>query len=120
MFGTSDEATAEAGVGGGRLLALEMAALRTCVKLGLMPHARHGGSGVWAFAEVGSKFDGTGLEKLQMVHTHVPEVTAGGFAAGREDEGDDVASFLETAAEPLRCWGLPASEVPRGRSDERF
>lgn len=27
-----------------------------------MPHARHGGNGVFAFATLGSKFDGTGFE----------------------------------------------------------
>lgn len=48
-----------------------MVAFRTCVRVGLIPQARHGGSGVCALAVVGSKLEGTGLEKLQMVQTHV-------------------------------------------------
>jgi hypothetical protein len=44
-----------------------------------MPHARHGGNGVRAFAVAGSKFDGTGFEKEQMGHT---QVALGGSAAG--------------------------------------
>ena len=39
-----------------------MAAFRTCAKGGLIPHARHGGTGVWALAEAASKLDGMGLE----------------------------------------------------------
>lgn len=66
----------------GRLLALVMAALSTCDKVGLIPHAKHGGSGVWAFAVTGSKFEGTGLEKLQMVQTQVAVVIAGGPDGG--------------------------------------
>lgn len=51
-----------AGEGGGRLFAFVMAAFKTCVRVGLMPQARHGGNGVCEFAAVGSKFEGTGLE----------------------------------------------------------
>lgn len=61
-----------------RLVALDIEAFNTCAKVGLMPQARHGGNGVWMFAVVGSKFDGTGLEKLQMVHTQVAEVAGSG------------------------------------------
>ncbi len=68
----------KAGEAAERLLAPEIAALRTCDKVGLIPHAKHGGRGVWAFAEVGSKFEGTGFEKLHIVQTHVALVTAGG------------------------------------------
>lgn len=39
-----------------------MAALTTWTNGGLMPQARHGGSGVLAFDTAGSKLDGTGLE----------------------------------------------------------
>lgn len=53
------------------LAALDMVALSTWVKVGLIPQARHGGKGVWAFAVVGSKLEGTGFGKLQMVHTQV-------------------------------------------------
>ena len=71
------------GAGVGRLLALVMAAFRTCESVGLMPHARHGGSGVWALAACGSKFTGIGFEKLQMVQTHVAVVIGGGSVGGR-------------------------------------
>ncbi len=42
-----------------------------CVNVGLMPHAWHGGSGVYSFAALGMKDAGTGFEKLQMVQTQV-------------------------------------------------
>lgn len=57
--------------GEGRFCALEMAAFKTWVNVGLMPQARHGGRGVWALADVGSKFEGTGFEKLHIVQTQV-------------------------------------------------
>lgn len=37
-----------------------------------MPQARHGGSGNASVAIVGSKFEGTGLEKEQIGQTQVP------------------------------------------------
>lgn len=67
-----------AGDGAWWALLLEMAAFKTCARVGLMPQARHGGRGVWAFADAGSKLDGTGLEKLHMVQTQVAEVAVGG------------------------------------------
>jgi hypothetical protein len=57
-----------------------MAALTTCSSGGFIPHARHGGSGVRAFAVDGSKLDGTGLEKEHIGHTHV--ALSGGADAG--------------------------------------
>lgn len=63
------------GPAGGLFVALEMAALRTWARVGLIPHAKQGGSGVCAFAVAGSKLEGTGFEKLQMVQTHVAELT---------------------------------------------
>lgn len=56
------------------LVALDIEAFRMCVNAGLMPQAKHGGSGVCAFAVVGSKLDGTGFGKLHMVHIHVAEL----------------------------------------------
>lgn len=47
-----------------------MAALRSVVKGGLIPHARHGGMVVDA-ASAGSKLDGTGFANEQIGHTHV-------------------------------------------------
>lgn len=69
-----------------------MAAFSTWVKAGLMPQARHGGRGVCALAEAGSKLDGTGLEKLQMVHTHVAVL------AGDESTGADLRGLSERGA----------------------
>lgn len=66
------------------LVALLMAAFSTWIKAGLMPHARHGGRGVCAFAAAGSKLEGTGLEKVQIVQTHVAEDAGdGSTGAGR-------------------------------------
>lgn len=71
-----------AGDGEGRLLAFDIAAFRTWLKVGLIPQARQGARGVWALAVVGSKLEGTGLEKLQIVQTQVAAVTVGGSAGG--------------------------------------
>lgn len=64
------------------LVAFEIAAFRICARVGLIPHAKQGGSGVWALAVEGSKFDGTGLEKLQMVQTQVAVLAGGGSTGG--------------------------------------
>lgn len=82
------------------LVALFIAAFNTWVKAGLIPQARHGGRGVRAFAVAGSKFDGTGFEKLHMVQTHVAEPKdEGPVGAGRNGlsvrgTGDELL-FLE-------------------------
>lgn len=65
-----------------------------------MPHARHGGSGVWMVAEEGSKLAGTGFEKLQMGHTQVA-LLGGAGSCGRRGlcwrcAGDAVALREET------------------------
>lgn len=44
---------------------------------------------MWAFAVAGSKFDGTGFEKLHMVHTHVA-VLAGDGSTGAGRNGLDI------------------------------
>jgi hypothetical protein len=99
------------GEGRGRLLALLMAALRTCARLGLIPQARHGGRGVCALAEAGSKFEGTGLEKLHIVHTHVAVDTAGGSEGGRPRAspraGDCVPSPRGEPPAPTRACREP-------------
>lgn len=56
---------------GSRLAAALTAAFKTVVKGGLIPHARHGGKWVVGFAVAGSKFEGTGFEKVQMGQIHV-------------------------------------------------
>lgn len=75
MGGRAGPAPFAAGDAVALLFAFEIAALSTCVRLGLMPHARQGGNGLFAVAVVGSKFEGTGFEKLQMTHTQVAAVT---------------------------------------------
>lgn len=61
------------------------AALTTRSNGGFMPHARHGGSGVRAFAVAGSKLDGTGLEKEHIGQTHVALVAGVGAGDGASD-----------------------------------
>ena len=56
---------------GGRLDMPAITALVTCRSGGLIPQARHGAKGVFAFATTGSKFEGTGFEKEHMGHIHV-------------------------------------------------
>jgi hypothetical protein len=62
-----------------RLAFAAIAAFRTRAKGGVIPQARHGGNGKLSVAMLGSKLDGTGFEKEQMGHTHVP-TTAGSVA----------------------------------------
>lgn len=77
----------------------------------MIPHARHGGRGVSALAVAGSKFEGTGFEKLQMVHTHVAELAGDGSTGaglrGLSDRGtgEEVLSLGEPvpAAGDLDC-----------------
>lgn len=57
---------AEVGKGGSRLVAALIAAFRTVVNGGLMPHARQGGRCVAALAVAGSKFEGTGFENVHI------------------------------------------------------
>ena len=81
-LGRTGSGVCSAGLLGCLLVALDIAAFRTCVRVGLIPHARHGGRGVWALAVVGSKLEGTGFEKVQMVQTHVAVLVGGGPADG--------------------------------------
>lgn len=76
---SSSDDTFGAAKGASRLVAALIAAFRMVVKGGLMPHARHGGSGTAAVAVAGSKFDGTGLENEQIGQIHV---TLTGFGVG--------------------------------------
>lgn len=54
-----------------RLEMLAMAAFTTWRYGGLMPHAKHGGIGVFALDSTGSKLDGTGLENEHIGHIQV-------------------------------------------------
>ena len=58
------------GPGAGLFDMAAMAALTTCTVGGLMPQARHGGTGVRE-AKAGSKLEGTGFEKEHIGHTQV-------------------------------------------------
>ena len=49
----------------------EMTAFKTWAKVGLIPQAKQGGSGVYALAVVTSKFEGSGLESEQMEQIQV-------------------------------------------------
>jgi len=60
------------------LLIAAIAALTTCSSGGFIPHARHGGSGVCAFAAEGSKLEGTGFENEHIGQTHVALTAAEG------------------------------------------
>lgn len=89
------------------LVALFMAAFSTCVNAGLIPHARQGGRGVRALAVAGSKFEGTGFEKLQMVQTHVAELAGDGSTGaglrGLSDRG--TGEELLSLGEPVPVAG---------------
>jgi hypothetical protein len=63
---------------------------------------------------VGSKFEGTGLEKLHMVQTHVAVVTDFGSGGGLGD-----ASGRGEAVEPFH-WEDPVVDVVRARLEERL
>lgn len=70
------------------------------VNAGLIPQARQGGRGIWAFAVAGSKFEGTGFEKLQMVQTQVAVLALGASAGGARNGlcgccDGEAASLLE-------------------------
>ena len=63
--------------GDSRLVTALIAALRTVVNGGLMPHARQGGKFVAALAVAGSKLDGTGLENEHMGQIQVALISFG-------------------------------------------
>ena len=60
------------------------AAFSTRENDGLIPQARHGGSGKVSVAMVGSKLEGTGLEKEQIGHTQVPAIRGKGTGVAVE------------------------------------
>lgn len=76
---------AAAALPAGRFDMAAIAALVTCTSGGLIPHARHGGKGVLAFAVAGSKFDGTGFEKEHIGQIQVAFVSLGGGGVGEEN-----------------------------------
>lgn len=66
----------------GRLDKADIAAFTTWTNGGLIPHAKHGGNGVLAFAVPGSKLDGTGFEKEQIGHIQVALGSRAGAGEG--------------------------------------
>ena len=98
------------------LVALDIAALRTRAKGGLIPHARHGANGVCSVAVCGSKFDGTGFEKEQIGHIQVAVLAGGGSGFDRwnglsvRDKGDALA-LLE---------GVERLDIARFCTEDRF
>ena len=79
-----------------------MDAFSTCGKEGLTPQVTHAGRNVFEFAVAGSKFAGTGLEKEQIVQTHVADlgvldpdpVLRKGLAPRCPGEGDCAALLI--------------------------
>lgn len=55
-----------------------------------MPQAKHGARGVNSFAEIGSKLEGTGFEKVQIGQTHVASFAIFGGTVNRAGEADVV------------------------------
>lgn len=77
----------------------------------MIPHARHGARGVCAPAVVGSKFEGTGLEKEQIGQIQVPVLVGVDSAVGKrngpsERESGDAVALLEGVLrlEKLLFW----------------
>lgn len=87
-------------------MTFDIAALSTCVRVGGIPQDRQGARGVCALAVTGSKFEGTGFEKVQMVQIHVPLLLGGGWGEGRwkglsvRESGED-GSLLEAPFAPI-------------------
>jgi hypothetical protein len=79
-------AGADGRAGDPRFAAAAIDAFSIVASGGLIPHARHGGSGVEAVAVAGSKLDGTGFEKEQIGHT---QVTFTALGAGDTPRGSD-------------------------------
>lgn len=75
--------TGTEGDGGGRFVALDIAAFRTRASGGFIPQAKHGANGLCALAVAGSKFEGTGFEKEQIGQIHVAELAGVGSGVGR-------------------------------------
>lgn len=98
------------------LVTLDMAALRTCVRVGLIPQAKHGGRGVCAFAIVGSKFEGTGFGKLQMVQTQVALLACVGVA----DDERIATSMAGEGDAPALPLGPDAAAVALDWSEPRL
>lgn len=104
---------------GSRFVTAEIAALRTVVKGGFIPHARHGGKFVDAVAVEGSKFDGTGFEKEHIEQIHVALTGCGdGDFCGRSCASDG-CSFAGCKFEACGIEGLVVS-VLVGRSSLFF
>jgi len=90
--------------------AFEIEAFSMWASVGFIPQARHGGRGVLSFAVVGSKLEGTGFERLHIVHTQVAVVT--GWRSGGGGRG-----LLAAAGDALPAW---EAGDPRLCATDRF
>ena len=98
------------GAGVGLLAMADIAALTTSISGGFMPQARHGASGVRAFAAAGSKLEGTGFEKEHMGQTQVALWAGTGAGEGvKERDGLPLSGVIESDV----CTLLEESGVPR-------
>lgn len=95
---------------GTRLALAVTAALSTVANGGLMPQAKHGGSGKASVAIVGSKFEGTGLENEQMGQTQVPLTTGAGV--DETDKGRGLAEREAGVEEDTTLWNCGDCDAP--------
>lgn len=77
VFGSGCAETCIVRLSGAFAAAAFNTAFNRCGNDGLIPQLRQGGSIMFGFAVVGSKFDGTGLAKEQIVQTHVTWLALG-------------------------------------------
>lgn len=93
-----------------------MLAFKTCVRAGLIPQAKQGGRGVSSLAVAGSKLDGTGFGKLQIVQTQVADVEGAGVAVA-----DRCAGAVDGAGEAVPLPdGVDAPKVACDAREDRF
>lgn len=82
-----------------------------------MPQARHGGNGVFTVATRGSNVEGTGLENVQIVQTHVAAFDLG--ALGESPfVGTDVVAWCRGEGFKLRegyCCASCKPTIPDDR-----
>lgn len=94
----------EFGEGEPWIAAALIAALRTVVNGGLIPHARQEGRLVAALAVAGSKLDGIGFENVQMGHIHV--------ALARLEDVEPWGRLVsDCVGWRVDCWGAAGLDV---------
>ena len=88
------------------------AAFTTCTSGGFIPHARHGGNGVCAFAIAGSKFSGTGFE-----NEHIGQIQVAFLALDEAGEAAYERDGLPWMGEEDVGLSDGAEDTPGGRKD---